>query len=67
MFKDLRGKYYRVFDPIEYDSVDILLEGFEKIFIDRAAKMKRRIDKTKSETKVRVRSAKDFLKGKGQD
>lgn len=61
MFKNLTAKYYWIFEPIEYDSVEILLRGFQQIFIDRAAKMRRKIDAEKSKPKSKAERAEDFL------
>ena len=61
MFKNLSGKYFWVFEPLAYTSMDSLRRGFKKIFIDRAFAMRKRLLRQKAKTAV-VQTVEDFLR-----
>jgi hypothetical protein len=61
MFQNLTGKYFWVFEPLAYDSVESLRKGFKQIFIDRAFSMRKRLLRQKAKS-VNVQTVEDFLK-----
>jgi len=51
MFQDFVQKFYWIYPTFEYDSKEVLLNEFKKIFIDRAYKMQQQINAVSSEKK----------------
>jgi hypothetical protein len=60
MFKNLTGKYFWVFEPLAYKSIDSLRRGFKQVFIDRAFAMRKRLLRQKAKTAV-VQTIEEFL------
>lgn len=61
MFIDLKGKYDWILEPIEYPSLDKLLQVFKNAIIDRACKKQQELQKRKTE-QLKILSVNDFLK-----
>jgi hypothetical protein len=60
MFKDLKGKYEWVLDPLIYDSVPNLMKGFEKAIIEPALEKYNQLIARKTE-ELRIRRIGDYL------
>ncbi len=61
MFKDLKDKYDWVLEPVVYSSIDVLLEVFEPLILDRMWEVHQRLQTEKAE-KVKTLSAAEYLK-----
>ncbi len=61
MFKDLKDKYDWVLEPVGYSSIDVLLEVFEPLILDRMWEVHQRLQTEKAE-KVKTLSAAEYLK-----
>jgi hypothetical protein len=60
MFKDLRGKFDWVLDPLAYDSASHLISGLEKAVIQPALKKHNELLAKKAE-ELRIRHIRDYL------